>query len=450
MTVPVLPAVTLSELTAALGHASAFIEMGVVLACLGAAWLVVRLIQGPVAPKGSIWFGRRIVDGVLFPVLALALAFAARRLLLGLEVPVAVFKIVVPVLMSFAVIRLSVRVLSAAFPDSRLMRVAERTISWLAWLAVVGWLTGVLPVVLEELDAIHWKMGGTNVSVRSLIEGSLSAGAVLVLVLWVSSAIEARLLKDMTGSQLSLRKAAANAVRALLLFVGLLLALTSVGIDLTALSVLGGAVGVGLGLGLQRLAANYVSGFVILAERSVRIGDLVRVAGFEGRITDITTRYTVLRSAAGGEAIVPNETLVTTPVENLSLADPNVLLSTQVSVAYGTDVHGLRALIVAEVLKVERVLGDPAPAAHLTGFGADGLDLTVYFWIRDPENGQANVRSAVNLSLLALFQQRGVEIPFPQRVLRVEGAGSLPVAVPGVSDAPGRLPGPPGATPKPG
>ena len=438
MTVPVLPAVTLDELSAALGHASAFIEVGVVLACLAAAWLVVRLIQGPIAPKGSIWFGRRIVDGVLFPVLALALAFAARRLLQGLDVPVAVFKIIVPVLMSFAVIRLSVRVLSAAFPDSRLVRAAERTISWLAWLAVVGWLTGVLPVVLEELDTIHWKMGGTDVSVRSLIEGTLSAGAVLVLVLWVSSAIESRLLKDMTGSQLSLRKAAANAVRALLLFVGLLLALTSVGIDLTALSVLGGAVGVGLGLGLQRLAANYVSGFVILAERSVRIGDLVRVAGFEGRITDITTRYTVVRSAAGGEAIVPNETLVTTPVENLSLADPNVLLSTQVSVAYGTDVHSLRARIVAEVVQVERVLGDPGPAAHLTAFGADGLDLTIYFWIRDPENGQANVRSAVNLAVLSLFNEMGVDIPFPQRVLRVEGGGSL------------LPPAPPGAEPKPG
>ena len=184
----------------------------------------------------------------------------------------------------------------------------------------------------------------------------------------------------------------------------------------------------GLGLGLQRLAANYVSGFVILAERSVRIGDLVRVAGFEGRITDITTRYTVVRSAAGGEAIVPNETLVTTPVENLSLADPNVLLTTTVSVAYGTGVQALRERIVAVLTQVERVLADPGPAAHLTGFGADGLDLTVYFWVRDPENGQANVRSAVNLAILSLFNEMGVEIPFPQRVLRVEGGATLPVS----------------------
>src|SRR5204862_2225984 len=128
------------------------------------------------------------------------------------------------------------------------------------------------------------------VSVRNIIEGALSAGFVLVLALWVSAAIEARLLRGAYGEQLSLRKAAANVVRALLTFVGLLLALTSAGIDLTALSVLGGAVGVGVGFGLQKLAANYVSGFVILAERSLRIGDVVRVDGFEGRITDIANR----------------------------------------------------------------------------------------------------------------------------------------------------------------
>lgn len=418
MSLSVLPAVTLDELLGALTHASALIELAVVLGCLGGAWLIVRLIRGPEAPQGSIWFGRRIIDGVLFPALALALAYGARRVLIELGVPVAVFKIAVPVLLSFAIIRLSVRVLSAAFPASRLMRAAERTISWLAWLAVVGWLTGVLPVVLDELDAIHWKLGGTQVSVRSLIEGALSAGFVLVLVLWVSAAIESRLLKDVSGSQLSLRKAAANAVRALLTFIGLLLALTAVGIDLTALSVLGGAIGVGLGFGLQKLAANYVSGFVILAERSVRIGDLVRIGVFEGRITDITTRYTVVRSAVGSEAIVPNETLITTTVENLSLADPNVLLSTSVSVAYGTDVEALRQELVAMTAKVERVLPEPSPVAHLTAFGADGLELTVMFWIRDPENGQANVRSAVNLGILALFQRLGVEIPYPQRVVR--------------------------------
>ena len=418
MTTSLLPAVTLDELVAALSHSSAWIEGLLVLGCLGLAWLVVRLMRGAEAPPGSIWFGQSIVDGVLFPALALALAYGARRVLPALGVPLALFKIAIPVLLSFAIIRLSVRVLRAAFPGSQLVRAAERTISWVAWLAVVAWITGVLPLVLDELDDIHWKLGGTKVSVRNIIAGALSAGFVLVLVLWVSAAIEARLLRGAYGEQLSLRKAAANVVRALLTFVGLMLALTLVGIDLTALSVLGGAVGVGLGFGLQKLAANYVSGFVILAERSLRIGDMVKVDGFEGRITDIATRYTVIRALNGRESLVPNEMLITQRVENSSLADPKVLVSTQVQVAYGSDVERLQTLLTETVGKVSRVLADPAPTVQLADFGADGLTLTVHFWIIDPENGLGGVRSDVNLAILRCLTAEGVEIPYPQRVIR--------------------------------
>lgn len=431
MTTSLLPAVTLDELISALNHSSAWIEAAVVLGCLGLAWGVIRLLRGPQAPAGSLWFGQRIVDGVLFPALALALAFGARRLLPMLGVPPALFKIVIPVLLSFAVIRLSVRVLTTAFPNSKVMRAIERTISWLAWLAVVGWITGVLPVLLDELDAIQWKLGGAKVSVRNLIEGALLAGFVLVLALWVSAAIEARLLKGAYGEQLSLRKAAANGVRALLTFVGLLLALTAVGIDLTALSVLGGAIGVGLGFGLQKLAANYVSGFVILAERSLRIGDMVKVDGFEGRITDIATRYTVIRALNGREAIVPNEMLITQRVENSSLADAKVALNTTVQVAYGTDLERLRPRLEEAVAGVERVMKEPGPSMQLSAFASDGLELTLGFWIVDPENGAGGVRSEVNLAILKCLEREGVEIPFPQRVVRT-------FAVPGPAEpAPG-------------
>jgi len=414
-----LPAVTLDELLHALTHWSAWIEAALVLGCLGLAWGVVRLMRGPQAPSGSLWFGQRIVDGVLFPALALALAFGAKRLLPELGVAPALFKIFVPVLLSFAVIRLSVRVLSAAFPASRVMRAIERTISWLAWAAVVGWITGVLPLLLQELDAIQWKLGAGKVSVRSMIEGALLAGFVLVLVLWVSAAIESRLLRGAYGEQLSLRKAAANVVRALLTFVGLLLALSTVGIDLTALSVLGGAIGVGLGFGLQKLAANYVSGFVILAERSLRIGDMVRVDGFEGRITDIATRYTVIRALNGREAIVPNEMLITQRVENSSLADAKVALSTTVLVVYGTDLGRLTPALEAAVAGVARVMRDPAPSVQLNAFAPDGLELGIGFWIADPENGAGGARSDVNLAVLACLEREGVEIPSPQRVLRM-------------------------------
>ena len=233
----------------------------------------------------------------------------------------------------------------------------------------------------------------------------------------MSSAIEARLLRSASGSELSLRKAISNALSALLMFVGLLLALSAVGIDLTALSVLGGAVGVGIGLGLQKLAANYVSGFVILAERSMRIGDNVRVDNFEGRITDINARYTVIRAVTGRESIVPNEMLVNNRVENLSLADTKLWQSTVVTVGYASDVVLVSRLLVDAALAQERVLRDPAPGAALSAFGTDGLEFTLGFWIEDPENGQLNVRSAINIAILDALRQNQIEIPFPQRVV---------------------------------
>lgn len=417
-TVQATQPLTADELAALWTHLherSALLELGLLAGCLALAWLVVRLWRGQKGSAGSIWFGEHIVDGVLFPVLALFLALVLRRLLIN-EVPMAVLRVAIPVLMSLAAIRLTVKVLKAVFPDSSAIRVVERTVSWFAWGVTVLWITGALPLILNELDQITFKMGASRVSIRNLIEGSLGVVLVLILTLSVSSAIESRLLKG-ASDNLSLRKIASNAIRALLLVLGLMMALSMAGIDLTALSVVGGAVGVGVGFGLQKLAANYVSGFVILAERSLRIGDLVRVDNFEGRITDINTRYTVLRSAAGREAIVPNELLITQRVENASLADNKLMLSTVVQVAYGTDLDVVRPALQAAAQAVPRVLSDPAVAVHLTAFAADGLELTVNFWILDPENGQTGVRSDVNLAILATLNRLCVEIPYPQRVV---------------------------------
>jgi small-conductance mechanosensitive channel len=412
------PAEDFDAWLAALTRPSVLIEMAVLAACIGLAWFVVRLARASLDPQrrpNSVWFGARIVDGVLFPVAALLCALAARWALKA-SLPVALLHIAVPILASLVVIRIAVRVLHVAFPTSHAVRVLERTLSWLVWGVLVLWVTGLLPLVMRELEAIHWKLGGVDVSLRSLIEGAMSAAAVLVAVLWVSAAIEARLLAG-AADNLSLRKIAANATRALLLLVGLLLALSAAGIPLGALSVLGGAVGVGLGFGLQKLAANYVSGFVILAERSLRIGDMVKVDNFEGRVTDINTRYTVIRALNGRESIVPNEMLITQRVENSSLADPQVSITTTLQVAYGTDLDALLPRLAAAVAAVPRVLAEPAPGVQLAGFGADGLDLAVLFWIDDPENGQGNVRSDVNLALLRTLNAAGVEIPFPQRVV---------------------------------
>jgi small-conductance mechanosensitive channel len=403
---------------ATIAQPSALAELAVLLACVALAWAMVwgvRRASG-LPDERSIWFGRKIVDGVMFPLLLLCLAYFS-FMLLARWLPLAVFKIAIPVLVALAVIRLGVKVLQVVFVDAPVVRALERSISWLAWLAMVLWVSGLLPLVLEELDDIRWKVGDSTLSVRTLIEGALTAGIVLLIALWISAAIESRLLKSATGSQLSLRKALSNATRALLVFVGLLVALSAVGIDLTALSVLGGAIGVGVGFGLQKLAASYVSGFVMLAERSVRIGDNIRVDNFEGRITDINARYTVVRSLGGRESIVPNEMFISNRIENLSLADSRVLQSTVVSVAYDSDVELVMRLLTDAALSQDRVLRDPGPGVNLTNFGADGLEFTLNYWMTDPENGQQNLRSRINLGILQSLRDNAIEIPYPQRVI---------------------------------
>ncbi|MGE0349875.1 mechanosensitive ion channel family protein [Hydrogenophaga sp.] len=403
------------------------VELAALAVCVAMAWSLswaLRRALGMQDDKSSVLFGRRLIDGVMFPLALLTLGYIARALVTKF-LPLAAFKVAIPVLVSLVVIRVGVKVLQVAFATAPWVRVLERTISWVAWLAMVLWVSGLLPVVLAELDNISWKIGATTLSLRTLLEGIITAGAVLILSLWVSSAIETRLLRKAVGGDLSLRKAVSNATRALLMFLGLIIALSAVGIDLTALSVLGGAIGVGIGFGLQKLASNYVSGFVILAERSMRIGDNVRVDNFEGRITDINARYTVIRSTTGRESIVPNELLIINRVENLSLADNRLWQSTVVSVAYDSDVELVMRLLTDAVAEHERVLKDPGPSAALSNFGADGLEFTLGYWIADPENGTLNIRSLVNRSILSALRANGIEIPYPQRVLHMVSAPAL-------------------------
>jgi small-conductance mechanosensitive channel len=427
----------LDTIVAALSKPSALVELGVFVVCLVAAWLAVRLLRGPEKRPGSVLFGERLIDGVLFPAMALLFAIGAR---FGLETVLkpALFRLVVPILLLLVLIRLIVRILTRALPSVPWVRTLERSISWIAWIAAVLWLTDVLPSVLEEMDQVKWKMGAAQVSLRVLVEGTITAGVVLVLALWVSAVLERRLIANYSGQDLSWRKMAATLLRTVLLFLGLMFALSAVGMDLTALSVLGGGLAVGLGFGLQKIAANYVSGFVILAERSIRIGDMVKVDNFEGQITDIRTRYTVIRALNGREAIIPNETLITTRVENSSLADHHVLMQTTVPVAYGTDVRKLQPLLQAAVGAVPRVVAKPAPSVHAAVFASGSIELSVNFWISDPEGGQGNVKSEVNLAVLDVLRAEGIVFPSAQQtVLAMVSkdvgtiAGSDPTTSPG-------------------
>ena len=412
------PIEDLSDWVAVLTTSQSLIELGVLGLCVLLAFVLMWLTRRSMVQlnEKSILLGQRLVDGVLFPLMLLCLVYLA-RVVLARSMALHVLPLAIPVLVSLVIIRVGVKVLQVAFKKSPWVHFLERTISWLVWLALVLWVSGLLPLVLQEMEQVSWKVGDRAMSLRTMLEGALTAGAVLLLALWLSSSIESKLLRSATGDQLSLRKALSNAMRAGLLFVGLLLSLSMVGIDLTALSVLGGAVGVGIGFGLQKLAANYVSGFVILTERSMRIGDYVRVDNFEGFITDIKTRFTVIRAPNGRESIVPNEMLITNRVENMSLSDTLIAQNTTVSVSYDSDVVLVSRLLVEAALRQKRVMPQPEPVATLTAFGSNGLDFTLSYWINDPENGQPNLRSDVNFAILAALRSANIEIPFPQQVV---------------------------------
>ncbi len=411
----------IDKLVRDLGHSGVPLEFGVLLGCLALAWGLCWFLQGGRRSATSVWFGRHIFDGLLFPLMALVFAYGA-LLFFAPRQPATVLRIGIPILISLAGIRFLARVLTVVFPRSGFARLVERLFSWLAWIAAVLWIVGLLPVVLDEMDAIHFVFGKTKVSLLAMLQGILSAGVVMVIVLWISAALERKILNE-TLHDLSLRKVAANAIRAILLLLGLLFALSAVGVDLTALSVLGGAVGVGLGFGLQKLAANYISGFVILFERSLRIGDTVKVDNFEGVVTDIKTRYTLIRANNGREAIVPNEKVITERVENLSLADSRVMVNTDVTVGYESSVEQVQRILCDAAAGNVRVLREPLPVAHLVRLGPDGLEFSLFFWIEDPVNGQVNVKSEVNIRVLAGLREAGIEIPYPQRVVHVRGEG---------------------------
>ncbi len=401
------------------------LELASLALCALVAWGLVRMLRQAVGRDDrSVMFGRKDIDGVLFPALLLCLGYGAREVL-DRYINVAVLDVGVPALIALVAIRTGVKVLQIVFSQSRWARALEQTISWLAWLVMVLWVSGLLPAILNALDQIGWSVGNTHLSVRKIVEGLLTASVVLILTLWMSAGIEARLLRSATGDELSLRKAVSNASRALLLFVGLMVALSAVGIDLTALSVLGGALGVGIGFGLQKVAANYVSGFVILTERNLRIGDYVRVENFEGKITEINARYTVVRAPTGRESIVPNEMLISTRVENLSLADAVVAQSTQVQVVYDSDPQQVIEALIAAANAQVRVLKDPSPSVQLSQFAAEGMEFTLLYWINDPNLGQGNLRSDVNLAILHRLRQRGIALAAPPRAATVPGSVNL-------------------------
>jgi len=375
------------------------------------------------------------VRRLAFPVAALLIIVAGGLLLRGAGVlqrpgDAQVLRLALTLLVALGGIRLLVYAMRRSLPQAAWLGTFERAIATLVWLGIAAHLTGVLGDAVAALESVRLPMGRSQISAWDLLMGVISVVVTALAALWLGSTIESRLMHTETLTANS-RVVLSRVVKALLLVVAVLLALSMVGIDLTVLSVFGGALGVGLGLGLQRIASNYVSGFIILLDRSLSIGDLITAADkFHGRVTQINTRYTVIRALDGTETILPNELLVSTPVVNHSYTDHKVRIAIKVSVAYSADVDRALAVLVECARSQPRVQAEPAPAAFITSLGADGVDLEVGFWIRDPEEGTLAVRSEITRLVLQRFAEVGIDIPFPQREVRIVAGAAAESEVP--------------------
>jgi len=406
----------------------------VVAACVALAWLASRrlLQRRPDAAPTKWRFGAGGLKRVLFPLFALVLVVVVRAALRP-HMHVSLLDLAVPLAGAAALVRILVYTLRYVFAPSGVLAAFERGIALVVWGAFALYLAGVLPVIVDGLEAIGFQVGRQRVSVWLVLQGLVWATLTVLAALWVGSAIETRLMGAATLHP-NLRVVLSRVVKGLLVVAAVVIALPLVGIDLTVLSVFGGALGVGIGLGLQRIASNYVSGFILLVERSIRIGDMITADQFYGEVKDITNRYVVVRALDGREAIIPNELLITTKVLNHSLTDSKVRHALAVQVAYGADVERALRLMEAIAARQPRVLKDPAPAAFLTGFADSGVALEIGFWLGDSDQGTLGVKSAIGLEILRVFGTEGIEIPFPQREVRVlssPGAGKLPPAAAG-------------------
>jgi small-conductance mechanosensitive channel len=310
-------------------------------------------------------------------------------------------------------------------------------ISAIIWVFVSLHVLGWGDEVIAALDSIGMNAGKTRISVWSVMKLLVTVSVFVVIALWASRWLERRMLK-LDALAPTMRIGIAKFAQAFLVGLSVLIGLNAAGLDLTTLNVLTGAIGIGLGFGLQSIAANFVSGFVLLMDRSIKPGDVISFTGMPGTATEgfgwveeLRGRYVVVRDRDGVETLVPNQNLITNPVINWSYTDPRVRLKLPVRVSYRDDPELAMRLLLDATLDHPRVLREPAPVSRLIGFGDHGIELELRFWIPDPQEGVNNVRSDVNRQIWRLFKEHGVTIPVAQREIRLEmGTSQVPAPPP--------------------
>ena len=387
-------------------------ELAIIAGAIALAWWASRSMDAQGSPDDTGRFAVGGLQRLQFPLTALIVVLIGRAVL-GQWQPVSLLNIAVPLLTALGVIRLLVYVLRRVFAPGSLIRSSERVISWAVWIGLALYITGLAPDLLQFLDELAFSVGDSRITVLMILKGTLAVLATLLAALWLGRAIESRLMQT-ARLHVSLRVMLSKLAQAVLIVIAVLIALPAVGVDPTVLSVFGGAIGVGLGFGLQKIASNYVSGFIILMDRSVGLGDVVTVDRHSGEIIKLTARYVVVRGSDGTEMLIPNETLVTTTVVNHSYSDRLVRVAVPVPVDYRSDLKLAMRLMREEGLRHSRVLREPAPDVLIKQFAETGVEVELGVWVDDSRPGSAGLRSDLYTAIWDAFKANGVRMPPPK------------------------------------
>jgi small-conductance mechanosensitive channel len=365
----------------------------------------------------------------------LLIVAAADGLLHATGAQAGILNIAVQLIGLLLLIRIVVFVLRVSLGARARLKGWGTAISFVLWAFLSLHLLGWGDTLIGLLDGIGMNAGKTRISVWSVMKLLVTVSLFVVLAMWVSRWLERHVLK-LDGLAPNMRIGIAKFTQAFLVGLSVLVGLNAAGLDLTTLNVLTGAIGIGLGFGLQSIAANFVSGFVLLMDRSIKPGDVISFTGMPGTTTEgfgwveeLRGRYVVVRDRDGVSTLVPNQNLITNPVINWSYSDPRVRLKLPIRVSYKDDPELAMRLLLEATIGHRRVIRDPAPVARLMGFGDHGIELELRFWIPDPQEGVNNVRSDVNRAIWKLFRQHGITIPVAQREVRLEmvnpGVGAI-------------------------
>ena len=369
--------------------------------------------------------------GPLYP-LAAALTRAAPAILLLLLVWFArlafnaagsrgdLLRLVESLVLVWVLIRLSSRLVH----DERLARV----VAVIAWVIAALNIAGLIEPVLHLLDSMALPIGNFRLSVLLVLKGAVTLAAFVWIANTLSRLAEQRVRRFPTLDP-AMQVLAAKLVSLTLLGLAVVLALGSIGIDLTAFAVLSGAIGVGIGFGLQKVVSNLVSGVILLLDRSIKPGDVIEIDGTYGWVSSLHARYASVLTRDAKEYLIPNEDLITQRVTNWSFSNNLIRMHVKVGISYRSDPHEAIRLAIEATRDVPRVLAEPAPVCLLVGFGDSTIDLELRFWINDPVNGITNVRSVVMLNMWDLFNQNGIELPHPQRDLTLRNPDALAQAL---------------------